>query len=397
MTQFLIRTFIKDYKDIQNPIIREKYGFLGSAVGIFCNILLFIFKLIVGILSGSVSITADAINNLSDAASSIVTLVGFKISSKPADQDHPFGHARVEYVAGLVISFIIIFLGLQLAGSSISKIFSPTPIYVSWITMLVLSISILVKFWMSLFNRHLGKKIDSTTLNATATDSLNDVIATSSVLISMVIFYFTSINLDGFIGLIVACFIIYSGINIIKDTINPLLGEAPTTELVDKIHSKILTYEGVLGLHDLMVHNYGPNRCFASVHVEVSAAEDILESHDLIDRIERDFILELGIHLVIHLDPIIKDDAVSNTLKDIILSILDEIDPILSIHDFRIVQGVTHTNLIFDITVPPEFKMSDKELAYLIDKQLKTQDESFHSVITIDRNYIPTMINTTKS
>ena len=213
----------------------------------------------------------------------------------------------------------------------------------------------------------------------------------------MVIFYFTSINLDGFIGLIVACFIIYSGINIIKDTINPLLGEAPTTELVDKIHSKILTYEGVLGLHDLMVHNYGPNRCFASVHVEVSAAEDILESHDLIDRIERDFILELGIHLVIHLDPIIKDDAVSNALKDIILSILDEIDPILSIHDFRIVQGVTHTNLIFDITVPPEFKMSDKELAYLIDKQLKTQDESFHSVITIDRNYIPTMINTTKS
>lgn len=324
-------------------------------------------------------------------------MVGFKISSKPADQDHPFGHARVEYVAGLVISFIIIFLGLQLAGSSISKIFSPTPIYVSWITMLVLSISILVKFWMSLFNRHLGKKIDSTTLNATATDSLNDVIATSSVLISMVIFYFTSINLDGFIGLIVACFIIYSGINIIKDTINPLLGEAPTTELVDKIHSKILTYEGVLGLHDLMVHNYGPNRCFASVHVEVSAAEDILESHDLIDRIERDFILELGIHLVIHLDPIIKDDAVSNALKDIILSILDEIDPILSIHDFRIVQGVTHTNLIFDITVPPEFKMSDKELAYLIDKQLKTQDESFHSVITIDRNYIPTMINTTKS
>lgn len=397
MTQFLIRLFIKDPEDILNPTIREKYGLLGSFVGIFCNILLFIFKLIVGILSNSVSITADAINNLSDAASSVVTLVGFKLSSKPADEDHPFGHARVEYVAGLVISFIIIFLGLQLAGSSISKIFSPTPLNVSWLTVIVLTASILMKLWMSVFNRCLGKKINSTTLNATATDSLNDVIATSSVLVSMGIFYFTSINLDGFIGLIVACFIIYSGINVIKETVNPLLGEAPTAELVATIHAKILTYDGVLGLHDLMVHNYGPNRCFASVHVEVSAAEDILESHDLIDRIERDFALELGIHLVIHLDPIIKDDAVSDALQSLILNILQEIDPILSIHDFRFVQGVTHTNLIFDITVPPEFKTSDRELAYLIDKKVKEQDPSFHSVITIDRNYIPTTINTTNA
>lgn len=397
MTQFLIRTFIKDPEDTQSPIVREKYGLLGSLVGIFCNILLFIFKLIVGILSSSVSITADAINNLSDAASSVVTLVGFKLSSKPADEDHPFGHARVEYVAGLVISFIIIFLGLQLAGSSISKIFSPTPLNLSWLTVIVLVASILTKLWMSVFNRYLGRKINSTTLNATATDSLNDVIATSSVLVSMGIFYFTSINLDGFIGLIVACFIIYSGINVIKDTVNPLLGEAPTKELVDTIHAKILTYDGVLGLHDLMVHSYGPNRCFASVHVEVSAAEDILESHDLIDRIERDFTLELGIHLVIHLDPIIKDDEVSNALQSLVLNILQEIDPILSIHDFRIVQGVTHTNLIFDITVPPEFKTSDKELAYLIDRKVKEQDTSFHSVITIDRNYIPTTINTTKA
>lgn len=396
MTQLLVRKFIKNYEDIQNPIVREKYGLLGGLVGIACNLLLFISKLFIGIISSSVSITADAINNLSDAASSVVTLIGFKISSKPADSDHPFGHARVEYVAGLVVSFIIIFLGLQLVGSSISKILSPTALSVSPTTILVLILSILVKLWMSFFNRHLGEKIQSTTLKATATDSLNDVISTASVLLSIGIFYFTSINLDGFIGFIVACFIIYSGINVIKETISPLLGEAPTDELVHTIQSKILTYEGVLGLHDLVVHSYGPHKCFASVHVEVSATEDILVSHDLIDGIERDFALELGIHLVIHLDPIIKGDALSNALQDMLATIITRIDPALSIHDFRAVQGVTHTNLIFDITVPTNFKKTDKELAYLINQYLHEQDPSFHAVMTIDRNYIPTIINTTK-
>lgn len=396
MTQLLVQKFIKNYEDIQNPIVREKYGLLGGIVGIACNLLLFISKLFIGIISSSVSIIADAINNLSDAASSVVTLIGFKISSKPADSDHPFGHARVEYVAGLVVSFIIIFLGLQLAGSSISKILNPSTLMVSPVTIIVLILSIFVKLWMSFFNRHLGEKIQSSTLKATATDSLNDVIATTSVLLSMGIFYFTSFNLDGFIGLIVACFIIYSGINVIKETVSPLLGEAPTDELVQTIQSKILTYEGVLGLHDLVVHSYGPNRCFASVHVEVSAAEDILVSHDLIDGIERDFALDLGIHLVIHLDPIIKGDALSNTLQDMVITIVSTIDPDLSIHDFRTVQGVTHTNLIFDVTVPTNFKKSDKELAYLINQHIREQDPSFHAVMTIDRNYIPTMINTTK-
>lgn len=396
MTQLLIRSFIKNYENTQNPIVREKYGLLGSFVGIACNILLFISKLFIGILSGSVSITADAINNLSDAASSLVTLVGFKISSKPADQDHPFGHARVEYVAGLVISFIIIFLGLQLAGSSVSKIFSPSALTVAPMTIIVLVLSILVKLWMSFFNRYLGKKIQSTTLNATATDSLNDVIATGSVLVSMAIFHFTSINLDGFIGLIVAGFIIYSGINVIKETVSPLLGEAPTDELVNSIQSKILTYKGVLGLHDLVVHSYGPSRCFASVHVEVSASDDILVSHDLIDGIERDFAIEMGIHLVIHLDPIIKGDEVSNLLQAMVLDIIQIIDPSLSIHDFRAVQGVTHTNLIFDVSIPADFKKSDKELAYLIDQYIKEKDPTFHTVMTMDRNYIPTLINTTK-
>ncbi|MEG0388934.1 MAG: cation diffusion facilitator family transporter, partial [Niameybacter sp.] len=364
MTALLIRLFIKTPEDIKNPYIRQKYGLLGSFVGIGCNIFLFISKLLIGILSSSVSIMADAVNNLSDAASSIVTLIGFKLSAKPADEDHPFGHARVEYIAGLVVSFIIIFLGLQLGLSSVRKIFSPEPIQVSTWTIVVLVLSIGVKLWMSFFNRHLGTAINSSTLKATATDSLNDVLATSSILVSLGIFYFTSLNLDGFIGFLVACFIIYSGINIIRETINPLLGEAPTLELVEQIQNKLLSYEGILGIHDLMVHNYGPNRCFASVHAEVSASENILVSHDLIDSIERDFMIDLSIHLVIHLDPIIKDDALSNSLHELVNTCISEIDPLLSIHDFRAVQGVTHTNLIFDVSVPPHLKTSDKELAY---------------------------------
>ncbi|MEF9959900.1 MAG: cation diffusion facilitator family transporter [Niameybacter sp.] len=396
MTALLIRLFIKTPEDIKNPYIRQKYGLLGSFVGIGCNIFLFISKLLIGILSSSVSIMADAVNNLSDAASSIVTLIGFKLSAKPADEDHPFGHARVEYIAGLVVSFIIIFLGLQLGLSSVRKIFSPEPIQVSTWTIVVLVLSIGVKLWMSFFNRHLGTAINSSTLKATATDSLNDVLATSSILVSLGIFYFTSLNLDGFIGFLVACFIIYSGINIIRETINPLLGEAPTLELVEQIQNKLLSYEGILGIHDLMVHNYGPNRCFASVHAEVSASENILVSHDLIDSIERDFMIDLSIHLVIHLDPIIKDDALSNSLHELVNTCISEIDPLLSIHDFRAVQGVTHTNLIFDVSVPHHLKTSDKELAYLIDTRIKKYDGTFHCVITVDRSYLSTTINTTK-
>lgn len=396
MTQLLIKTFIKNYSDISNPSVRQKYGLLGSFVGIGCNVFLFISKLIIGLLSSSVSIMADSVNNLSDAASSIITLIGFKISSKPADEDHPFGHERVEYIAGLIISFFIIFLGIQLGLSSIGKIFSPEPMSISLVTIIVLILSILVKLWMSFFNRYLGEQINSTTLKATATDSLNDVISTSSVLLSVCIFYFTSFNLDGFIGVVVAGFIIYSGIDVIRDTVSPLLGEAPTLELVETIEQKISSYEGVIGFHDLMVHNYGPNRCFASVHVEVSASEDILVSHDLIDNIERDFAFDLGIHLVIHLDPIIQEDALTNSLHEIVLNCISQIDPQLSIHDFRAVQGVTHTNLIFDVSVPNQFKKSDKELAYLINQSIKQYDQSFHCVITVDRSYLSTKINTTK-
>ncbi|MGL6173675.1 MAG: cation diffusion facilitator family transporter, partial [Cellulosilyticaceae bacterium] len=286
MTQFLIKTFIKNAEDIKNPRVREHYGLLGSIVGISCNLLLFLSKLTIGVIFNSISITADAINNLSDAGSSIITWIGFRLSSKPADEDHPFGHARVEYITGLVISFLILMLGIELIKSSFDKILHPEPLTFSSIIIVVLILSIAAKLWLSFFNRKLGNIIGSTTLKATATDSMNDVIATSVVLISILISHFTGFQVDGYMGMIVALFIIYSGINLIKETISPLLGEAPTAELVLSIEEKISSYEGVLGFHDLVVHNYGPDRCFASVHVEVDANEDILKSHDLIDNIE---------------------------------------------------------------------------------------------------------------
>lgn len=394
MINILIKLFIKNPNDTKNPTVREAYGLLGSVVGVLCNLILFASKLAIGTLFNSISITADAINNLSDAGSSIITWIGFKLSSKPADEDHPFGHARVEYISGLVVSFLILLLGVELIKSSIDKILHPDPLSFSLIMIVVLILSILAKLWLSLFNRKLGNKIDSTSLKATATDSMNDVIATSAVLISILISYFTQLQIDGYMGFLVAVFIIYSGINLIKETISPLLGEAPTAELVSSIEQKISSYEGVLGFHDLVVHNYGPEKCFASVHVEVDASEDILKSHDLIDNIEREFSEALGINLVIHLDPIITDDVVSSTLQTLVSETVTSIHSDLSIHDFRAVQGATHTNLIFDVTVPPNLNISTKELAYQIDTLIRSQNTSYYSIITIDRNYISTTIET---
>lgn len=394
MIDLLIKLFVKNSNDTKNPTVREAYGLLGSIVGVLCNLILFASKLAIGTIFNSISITADAINNLSDAGSSIITWIGFKLSSKPADEDHPFGHARVEYISGLVVSFLILMLGVELIKSSVDKILHPEPLSFSLIMIIVLILSIFAKLWLSLFNRKLGAKIDSTTLKATATDSMNDVIATSVVLISILISYFTHLQVDGYMGFLVALFIIYSGINLIKETISPLLGEAPTTELVSSIEEKIRSYKNVLGFHDLVVHNYGPGRCFASVHVEVDANEDILKSHDLIDNIEREFSEMLGINLVIHLDPIITDDVVSSTLQALVSETVASIHPALSIHDFRAVQGTTHTNLIFDVTVPPSVNLSTKELAYQIDSLISSQNASYYSIITIDKSYISTTIET---
>lgn len=392
MTQFLIKSFIKDFDNIKDFKVREAYGLLGGVVGIIANLLLCSTKIGIGLIGGSIAILADGLNNLSDAGSSIVTLIGFKLSNKPADEDHPYGHARIEYLSGLIVSFLILLLGLELVRSSFDKITNPDPLNFSWLMVIVLVLSILVKIWLCLFNRNLGKRINSPTMIATATDSLNDVIATTAVLIALFIGHFTGFNLDGYMGIGVGLFICYSGINLIKETTNPLLGEAPSPELLDTIQSKLLSYPYVCGYHDLVLHSYGPNRYFASVHAEVPANANLLECHDIIDMIEKDFSKELGINLVIHLDPIVTDDTLSNRLKEQVENIVCTIDSHLSIHDFRMVSGPTHTNLIFDVSVPVTLKIKPALLAEMIDQEVKKIDSTYYTVITLDTNYVSTSI-----
>ncbi len=387
MINFMIKKFIVNHEDIKNPMVRENYGRLSSIIGIICNILLSSSKILVGLIFNSVSITADGINNLSDAASSIVTLIGFKLASKPADKDHPFGHARIEYIAGLIVAFLILTLGIELIKTSFSKIISPEPLDFSIIMIVVLIFSILVKLFMYYTNMKLSAKISSATIKATAKDSLNDVVATSAVLISVIISKLFTIQLDGYIGILVAGFVIYSGWDILKDILNPLLGEPPSKELIDEIAEKIMSYKGVINIHDLVVHNYGANKYFATVHVEVSYKDNILESHDMIDNIERDIIKGMGINLVIHLDPVITDDKETNTIKKEIIGIIENLGSEYSIHDFRLVKGSTHTNIIFDVVAPPECKMQDKELINIISNKIKKLDEAYYPIVVIDYNY----------
>ncbi len=389
MTNFLMKLFIKDYKNIGNFRVRERYGTFASVVGIVSNIILFIIKIIVGILFNSIAITADAINNLTDSSSSVITLIGFKISGKPADEEHPYGHARMEYISGLIVAFIILVLGFQLVISSINKIVKPEDTLFRMISIWVLVISIFIKLWQSLFYRKIGKKIKSTTLLATSIDSRNDILSTSSILIAIFITKLTGFNLDGYMGAIVAIFILISGIKLVKDTINPLLGTAPSKEFVENIYKKILSYDGILGLHDLTVHNYGETKCFASVHCEVPAEQDIMVSHDIIDNIERDFLKDKGIHLVIHLDPIITNDKKTNTLKKQVEAICEQLSPGISMHDFRVVWGMSHSNLIFDVVTPFDFDLNDEELISIICEKIYDINPNFYAVITIDHDYVP--------
>ena len=387
MIQLIVRTFVKNYKDVENHHVREAYGKLAGIVGIISNIILFIIKFTVGILFKSISVTADAVNNLSDAGSSIITLIGFKLSGKPADAKHPYGHARMEYITGLVVSFIIILLGVELTKTSFDKVLHPEESVFSYLTIFVLIISVLMKLWQGMFNKKVGKTIHSTAIEATEADSINDVVATSAVLLSTIIAKWTGIHLDGYMGVLVAVFILVSGVKMIGETINPLLGMAPDQEMVDHINQKIMSYDTVLGIHDLVVHNYGPQRCFASVHVEVPASQDILISHDIIDNIERDFAKDMDIHLVVHLDPIVTDDETTNLLKAQVKHIVKDISPDLSIHDFRAVIGVSHTNLIFDVCVPFSVKMSDAEITGMISRKVKEIDPTYYTVIVVDRSY----------
>ena len=374
--------------DVKSEKVRGSYGKAASIVGVFANVLLFLGKLIVGTVSGSVAITADTVNNLSDASSNIVSLLGFKLAGKPADEDHPYGHGRFEYLSGLMVAVMILVIGVELMKGSVEKILNPTQVTMSAPLVIVLVGSIAVKLWMSVFNRRIGKKIDSQTLIATADDSRNDVISTAVVLLSTVIGHFTGLMLDGWMGAIVALFILISGFGLVRDTIDPMLGTAPTSEQVEAIKQKLESYPGVLGTHDLMVHDYGPGRQFASVHLEMDAKADPLESHDLIDNIERDFMKEENLHLVIHYDPVMTDDPRVAVLRARIMEIAQGMHDQMTIHDLRIVPGNTHTNVVFDCVVPYGCRMTHKEIRDRICQEMRAEYPNYYCVITLENSYV---------
>jgi len=389
MNELLFKTFIKNHEDVKSPAVRDAYGKLAGAVGILSNVVLCLAKVIVGLISGSIAIIADGINNLADASSAVITLLGFKLASMPEDEDHPYGHARYEYLTGMLVSVIIILVGFELAKSSLDKILNPSPLEFSWITVLVLVIAIVIKIWQAMFNISAGKKINSLTLLATGADSRNDVISTSVVLLSLLVGHFANIQIDGIMGMLVALFIIWSGIGLVKETVSPLLGEAPDPELVEEIGKIATSYEGVLGIHDLVVHNYGPGKIFASIHIEVDAAVDVMVSHDLVDNIEHRLGHDLGIIITAHLDPVNVNDPNRAPLSDIIGRKIAEMEHVLSFHDLRIVPGPTHTNVIFDVVVDQEFKMSEHQLQAEFDALIKKEyNENFFVVIDIDKNYV---------
>lgn len=385
MTDLILRIFVRDHKNTEDPAVRDKCGRVAGAVGIVTNFLLFLMKIVVGTVFHSVSVTADAVNNLTDSGSSVVTLIGFKMASKPADEKHPFGHARIEYLSGVIVSFIVIFLGLQLGMSSIEKILTPEENALTPVALVVLVISILAKLWQCLFYRKVGRMIKSESVEATSKDSRNDVIATSVVLLGAVITMLTGVNLDGYMGAAVALFIVFSGVQLTISTADPLLGQAPEGELVQTITEKMLSYPGIIGMHDLAVHNYGVGRCFASAHCEVDAKNDILVSHDLIDNIERDFSRDLGIHMVIHLDPVIVGDARTDALHCKVQSLVTALYPTVTIHDFRVIWGVTHSNIVFDAAVPFAVKDSDAIITQKLEAEIQKLDPDYRTVVTIDR------------
>lgn len=389
MTHLLIRLFIKDYKNIKDENIRKKYGELGSFVGIFSNVMLFIIKFLVGVFINSVAIMADSFNNLSDSLSSIITLIGFKLGAKPADEEHPFGHGRMEYISGLVVSFIIMLIGFQFLRTSFLKIINPETISFSYVTIFILLITVIIKIWQAFFNIKIGKLINSYSLIATATDSRNDVIVTSVTILSLIIFKFFNLNLDGYFGIIVAIFLMYSGFNLAKETLSPLLGEAIDNELAEKIKSIALSYNGVIGVHDILVHNYGPNKSIASLHVEVPSNVDINKSHEIIDLIEKQIQEELNIFLTIHMDPVNVDDERIQTIVNTIRNVFKNYDEELDTHDHRLVDGENRINFIFDLVIPYNFsKEKEKHLISDIKNSIKNIDNRYKCIINIEKSFI---------
>ena len=388
MTEFLVNKFIKDSANIESTEVRTRYGMLASVVGIFCNVLLFSVKLAIGLILSSLAVTADAFNNLSDAASSIISFVGVKMAGKPADAEHPFGHGRIEYIAALIVSFLVIEVGFTFFKSSISKIMHPEEITFDPVPFIILILSILVKLWMAFFNNKLGKRIDSKVMLATAADSLGDVITTSATVISIVICHFTSINVDAIAGLIVSGIVIWSGVSIAKDTLEPLIGQRVPSELYQKITDMVESYEGIVGAHDLIVHNYGPNRSMATIHAEVPNDVSIEASHEIIDRIERDARKELNILLVIHMDPVEMRDEEVLELRDKTSHIVHALDPELHFHDFRVLKENEQKNLIFDLVVPDSYTEKDaNRVMHQLIALLHEMEKNVDCIITLDRSF----------
>lgn len=388
MTNFLIKRLIKNPDDVKNDQVREAYGTLVSIISILCNAILCLFKLFVGIMSNSVSIQADALNNLSDAGSNIATLFGFKLAGKHPDSDHPYGHGRIEYITGMIIAFLIILVALSSLKESVTKIFHPVEISFSYVTLCVLIFSIAVKLWMGYFNKKIGNKIDSSSLKAASQDSINDVISTSATLFSLIFAKFNSFPIDGYIGFFVSIFVFKAGMDVFSDTVTPLLGQAPDPSFVKAIYEFVMSHENVIGVHDLMVHDYGPSRCFITLHAEVSSDADLLTIHDEIDQIERDMLEKFHALTTIHMDPIVINDPFTNELRIKTEACVKEINPTYSIHDFRIVPGPTHTNLIFDVVLPCDDYRDEKELKKLLDEKIKQFNSKYYTVINIDHSYL---------
>lgn len=385
MTQFIIRHFIPDADNVRDAQVRERYGVVSGIVGIFCNVFLFAIKLVIGLITGSISIAADAVNNLSDGLSSLISVVGFKLAGKAPDSKHPFGYGRTEYLAGLAVAFLIGMVGVEFAKTSIDHILHPSAVLFSPVLLVILALSMLVKLWMGAFNRNLGNRIDSTVLRAAMQDSINDVITTSVVIIGMIASQFTSIPVDGYIGLIVAVFILWSGIGIARDTLSPLIGQAADPDIVQSIEDIVLSFDGIIGVHDLIVHNYGAGKSLASIHVEVPDSANFVAIHEVVDEAEKAVWQQTGVFLVIHMDPVSVDDEHIQQLRDMTLSAIVKIDNRLTMHDFRVVDGDRQINLIFDIVAPFEYQgEKQQQLLKEIRRALRARDRRFHAVITVD-------------
>jgi cation diffusion facilitator family transporter len=385
----IVNRFVKDNSNVKDDKVRNSYGVLGGIVGIIINVLLFSIKLSVGLIVSSIAIMADAFNNLSDAASSLITILGFKLSNKPADREHPFGHGRIEYLSALIVAFMVMLVGLQFIKSSFERIINPTQVTFELIPFILLLVSISFKIWLSRFNRFIGEKIDSSALKAAATDALGDVFTTACVVISFLASKFTTLPIDGYIGMFVAFFIVYSGFNLVRDTINPLLGEAPDPELVNSINEMVLSYDNIIDTHDLIIHNYGPGKCMASIHAEIPGNMSIIDIHEIIDKAEREISKALKIYLVIHIDPICVIEGEVKEAYEEVLSVIKQYDYVESIHDFRVVGEGEIKNLIFDIVIGASKKsiITDAELIKDISAGIRKSHPSYNCIITVDKHY----------